>query len=130
MILFLGGIKGGDILDIILDSILNTVKKLLGIDVDDTSFDDDVIILINSSMLSLSQMGIGPANGFIVTSSIDKWTDYISDNTINLEGVKTYLYLKVKLTFDPPTNSTVIEAMKKTLEELEWRMMLSVESKN
>lgn len=130
MILFLGGIKGGDILDIILDSILNTVKKLLGIDVDDTSFDDDVIILINSSMLSLSQMGIGPVNGFIVTSSVDKWTDYISDNTINLEGVKTYLYLKVKLTFDPPTNSTVIEAMKKTLEELEWRMMLSVESKN
>lgn len=130
MILFLGDIKGGDILDIILDSILNTVKKLLGIDVDDTSFDDDIIILINSSMLSLSQMGIGPVNGFIVTSSVDKWTDYISDNTINLEGVKTYLYLKVKLTFDPPTNSTVIEAMKKTLEELEWRMMLSVESKN
>lgn len=117
-------------MDIILDSILNTIKKLLGIDVDDTSFDDDIIILINSSMLSLSQMGIGPPNGFIVTSSVDKWTDYISDNIINLEGVKTYLYLKVKLTFDPPTNSTVIEAMKKTIEELEWRMMLSVESKS
>lgn len=112
-----------------MDSILNNTKKLLGIDSADDSFDTDITILINSSILSLSQMGIGPANGFIVTSANDKWTDWIN-TTINLEGVKTYIYLKTKLTFDPPTNSTVIESINKTLSELEWRMMLGVETNN
>ena len=113
-----------------MDSILNNIKKLLGIDIDDESFDPDVTTLINSTIPSLSQMGIGPPNGFIVTTKDDKWTDWINDKTINLEGVKTYLFLKVKLIFDPPTNSTVIEAFNKNLAELEWRMMLAVETNN
>ena len=96
-----------------MDSILNTIKKLLGIDSDDNSFDIDIMAIVNSIIPSLSQMGIGPKNGFIIMSSDDKWIDYIEDNTINLEGVKTYLYLKTKLIFDPPINSTVIESFNK-----------------
>lgn len=122
----LGNAKGGDI----MDSILNNVKKLLGIDSDDDSFDVDVMTIINSTILSLAQMGIGPSNGFIVTSIENEWTDWIVTPTINLEGIKTYLYLKTKLIFDPPTNSTVIEAFNKSLSELEWRMMLAVETNN
>lgn len=113
-----------------MDSILNNVKKLLGIDSEDDSFDVDVMTMINSTIPSLAQMGIGPSNGYMVTSADDKWTDWITTNTINLQGVKTYLYLKIKLIFDPPTNSTVVEAFNKNLNELEWRMMLAVETNN
>lgn len=113
-----------------MDSILNNIKKLLGIDSDDDSFDPDVMAMINSTIPALAQMGIGPVNGFIVTSADNKWIDWLVDPTINLEGVKTYLYLKTKLIFDPPTNSTVIDAFNKNLQELEWRMMLAVETNN
>lgn len=113
-----------------LDSILTTIKKLLGIDEEDVSFDTDVMIHINSVIPNLSQMGIGPKNGFIVTSKDQKWSDYIGSSVINLEGVKTYLYLKIKLIFDPPTNSTTIDAINKNISELEWRMMLAVETNN
>lgn len=126
MIPVLGNAKGGDI----MDSILNNVKKLLGIDSEDDSFDIDVMTMINSTIPSLAQIGIGPSNGYIVTSADDKWTDWITTNDINLQGVKTYLYLKIKLIFDPPTNSTVVEAFNKNLNELEWRMMLAVETNN
>jgi hypothetical protein len=113
-----------------MDSILNNTKKLLGIDVTDDSFDTDITTIINSTIFSLSQMGIGPVTGFVVTSIDDTWTDWINTTTINLEGIKTYLYLKTKLIFDPPPNSTVIEAFNNNLSELEWRMMLAVETNN
>ena len=113
-----------------MDSILNTIKKMLGIDSDDTDFDVDIMIHINSITPNLSQMGIGPTNGYIVTSSEQLWSDYIDSSIINLEGVKTYIYLKTKLIFDPPTNSTTIEAINKNLSELEWRMMLAIETNN
>lgn len=113
-----------------MESILNTIKKLLGIDSDDDSFDVDIMAIVNSIIPVLSQMGVGPKNGFIITSTEDKWEDYIKDSDINLEGVKTYLYLRTKLIFDPPSNSTVIESFNKSISELEWRMMLAVETKN
>ena len=125
MILVLGNAKGGDA----VDSILNTIKKLLGIDSENDSFDIDIMVIINSIIPSLSQIGVGPANGFIVKSSEDKWLDYIN-NTINLESVKTYIYLRTKLIFDPPGNSTLIESLNKNISELEWRMMLAVETNN
>ena len=118
--------KGGDI----IESILDTTKKLLGLDSDDTSFDVDIIVIINSIIPALSQMGIGPINGFIVMTKDDKWSDYIKESITNLEGVKAYLFLKTKLIFDPPTNATVIDAINKSLNELEWRMMLAVETNN
>jgi len=112
-----------------MDSILDTIKKMLGIDKEDVSFDTDIMVILNSSILSLSQIGVGPANGFVITSAADNWTDYIT-GTINLEGAKTYLYLKSKLIFDPPTNSNIIEAIDNTMSELEWRMMLAIETNN
>lgn len=122
----LGSVKGGGT----IDSILNTIKKLLGIDSTDDSFDMDIIVYINSIIPILSQMGVGPKNGFIVTSSVETWSDYIGSSLINLEGVKSYIYLRTKLLFDPPTNSTTIDAFNKTISELEWRMMLAVETNN
>ncbi len=112
-----------------MESILNTIKKLLGIDSEDDSFDNDLIAIINTVIPILSQMNIGPPNGFILTSPADKWSDYL-DSEINLEGVKTYIYLKTKLIFDPPSTSIVVESINNTLKELEWRMMLAVETNN
>ena len=113
-----------------MDSILDTIKKMLGIDPEDISFDTDIKVHINTTMLSISQMGIGPPNGFIVTSKDNVWNDFLGSSAMNLEGVKSYIYLKIKLIFDPPQSSTVIEAFNKSISELEFRMMLAVETNN
>lgn len=113
-----------------MDSILSSIKKLLGLDVEDTSFDIDVMMAINTIIPVLSQMGVGPSNGFIVTSSLNTWNDYITDDSINLQGIKTYIYLRTKMIFDPPTNAAVITAINNNIKELEWRMMLAVETNN
>lgn len=105
-------------------SILEDIKKMLG--VVDNNFDTDIIIHINSTFMILNQLGIGPLDGFSISDSNKKWIDYIPDKT-NLDGIKTYIYLKVKLIFDPPINSTVIESINKTITELEWRLNLNVE---
>lgn len=111
-----------------MDSILNTIKKLLGVDMDDDSFDADIIVNINSAIFSLSQIGIIPNSSFIVTSASQNWSDYISDNSVNLECIKTYIYLKTKMIFDPPTNSTTTESFNNSIKELEWRIRLATES--
>ena len=113
-----------------MESILDTIKQLLGIPTDDDSFDTDVKVNINAAIFTLSQIGIGPSNGYIVTSNTQMWNDYIGASLINLEGVKNYIYLKTKLVFDPPTNSTTIQAINDNLKELEWRMQLAVETNN
>ena len=113
-----------------MESILDTIKQLLGIPTDDDSFDIDIKTHINTSTMILAQIAIGPKNGFTVTSKDQLWTDYIDRSTINLEGVKQYIYLKTKIIFDPPTNSTTIDAINKSLSELEWRMQLAVETNN
>ena len=113
-----------------MESILDTIKKMLGIDAEDDSFDDDIITLINPIIYALAQMGIGPSTGFIVVDKNNTWTEYIGSIPFNLEGVKTYIYLKTKLIFDPPTNTTTIDAMTRSAQELEWRMMLEVETNN
>ena len=113
-----------------MESILDTIKQLLGIPIDDDSFDTDIKVYINTVTPNLAQMGIGPVNGFIVTSKDQLWSEYINSDIINLEGVKQYIYLKVKLIFDPPTNSSTIQAINDSIKELEWRMMLAVETNN
>ena len=113
-----------------MESILGTIKKMLGIDDDDISFDVDIITLINPIIYALAQMGIGPSTGFIVVDKNNTWTEYIGSIPLNLEGVKTYIYLKTKLIFDPPTNTTTREALNRNTQELEWRMMLEVETNN
>lgn len=104
-----------------MDSILTSIKKLLGIYEEDTSFDVDIIMHINTVFMILRQMGIGPSDGFSITGSYEIWEDYLDDISL-IESVKTYVALKVRLIFDPPASSAIIEAMNRTISELEWRL--------
>ena len=104
-----------------MESILNSIKKLLGIHEDDTSFDVDIIMHINTVIMILRQIGIGPAGGFTVSDVYTTWNEYLSDSSL-IESVKTYIALKVRLIFDPPASSTVTEAFNRTITELEWRL--------
>ena len=108
------------------DSILTTIKKLLGIAEDDTSYDTDVMININMALNVLFQLGVGPETGFSITGNTETWSDYISDMS-KLEMIKTYIYLKVKLIFDPPQSSRVIESIENQIKELEWRANVQVD---
>ena len=112
-----------------MESILTSIKKLLGIAEEYTHFDEDLIMHINSVLTILTQMGIGPSTGYIITSKDDTWDEFI-DNKIYLEAVKTYIHLKVKLVFDPPLSSAVTEAMNKMITELEWRLYAAAETKS
>ena len=119
-----GGIKGGMRMN---DSILTSIKKLLGITEEYEHFDQDIIIHINSVFMILNQLGVGPSNGFSITDKTDVWSDFISEG-VNIESVKSYMYLKVKLLFDPPTTSAVMESMNSMICELEFRLIASVVS--
>lgn len=107
--------------------ILTNIKKLLGITKEDTSFDTDVLININSAFTTLRQLGIGPSEGFRITGYDEEWDEFISDDEM-LDSVKTYIYLKVKLVFDPPLNASLLESFERQIKELEWRLNVSVES--
>ena len=104
-----------------MESILTTTKKLLGIEEDYTHFDTEIILNINSALFVLNQLGVGPPEGFVITGNADTWTDFLSDRTY-LEAVKTYVYLKVRLTFDPPQMGYLVDAITKQISELEWRI--------
>ena len=119
-----GGIKGGMRMN---DSILTSIKKLLGITEEYEHFDQDIIIHINSVFMILNQLGVGPSNGFSITDKTAVWSDFISEGT-NLESVKSYIYLKVRLLFDPPTTSAVMESMNRMISDLEFRLNVSAES--
>ena len=113
---------------ILLNSVLNTTKKLLGLDADDDSFDSDICIGINSAILTLSQLGLEGKEGFIVTNEEQKWSDYLDDNNL-LPMVQQYIHLKTKMSFDPPQNSIVCENLKQIITELEWRIRMVSENK-
>lgn len=113
-----------------MDSILNSIKKLLGSYEDDTDFDIDLIININTALAILTQLGVGPSEGFSITGSTETWSDFIDLSMASMEQVKLYVYLRVKLIFDPPMSSTVIEAYKRQMDELEWRLLHAVEIQN
>jgi hypothetical protein len=108
------------------DSILETVKHMLGSDTDD-HFDSDIIVLINSAFDTLHQLGFGPKKGFTISDSSTTWADY-SDDIVGLQLVKNYIYLKVKVIFDPPSSSYVLESYNKSIAELEWRINVQAES--
>lgn len=110
-----------------MDSILTSIKKLLGIDEDYEQFDVDLIMHINSVMAILTQLGVGPENGFSIHSKDDVWSDFLSDSP-RLGFVKSYVNLKVRLLFDPPTGSALIEAIDRQIGELEWRILAEAES--
>lgn len=109
-----------------MDSILTSIKKLLGITEEYTHFDTDLIIHINSVFATLTQLGVGPSEGFVIVDKNDNWEQFTDDNIL-IESVKSYVYLKVKLLFDPPTSSAVIESYKQMINEFEWRLNVAAE---
>lgn len=109
-----------------MESILTSIKKLLGITKEYEHFDDDLIMHINSVFLILTQLGVGPKEGFVIEDDIAEWTDFIGDPT-QLQAVKSYIFLKVQLLFDPPLSSAVLEAKNRMIAELEWRLRLAAE---
>ena len=103
------------------ESILNSVKELIGITKDYEAFDSILIMHINSVFMILTQMGVGPADGFSIKDKTAKWADFISEDE-KLEGVKSYVALKVKILFDPPSGASVLDCTNKMIQELEWRL--------
>lgn len=109
-----------------MESILTSIKKLLGIEADYEHFDADLIMHINSVFMILTQLGVGPAEGFSITDEDAIWSDFIQDKK-TIESVKSYMYMKVKLLFDPPLSSAVIESMTRLISEFEWRLNVAVD---
>lgn len=110
-----------------MDSILTSIKKLLGIAEEDDHFDPDIIMHINSVFMILTQMGVGPSTGFSIEDEMTTWSDF-ADNMIQIEAIKSYIAMKVRLMFDPPTNSSHITAMNSSITELEWRLNMAVDN--
>lgn len=111
-----------------MDSILTSIKKLLGIAEDYSQFDDDIIMHINTAFLNLTQLGVGPVEGFFIEDDATDWGKFVNlEDSAQLHAIKTYIYLKVKLLFDPPLSSAVIESINRTIAELEWRLNAAVE---
>lgn len=109
-----------------MDSILTAIKKLLGIEEDYTHFDADIILNINSVLMVLNQLGIGPETGLYITDKDETWSSLLGERK-DLEAVKTYVYLKVRMMFDPPTNSFLVDATERQLTEFEWRLRAQAE---
>ena len=112
-----------------MESILTSIKKLLGIGEEYEAFDNDIVMYINSVFPMLAQLGIGPKEGFIITDESTTWNEYLNGNKM-LETVKMYICLKVKLLFDPPASGTIVEVIKETIKELEWRINVEYETPN
>ena len=112
-----------------MESILIDVKKDLGIDKDDKSFDLDIIRRINSILSTLRQLGVGPKDGYRITNEYDTWDKLLQGRT-DIEDVKDYVYMRVRLRFDPPTSSTLLAALKEEIKEVEWRLNVQVETPN
>lgn len=109
-----------------MDSILLSIKKLLGIEQEYGHFDPDIIMHINAAFSVLTQLGVGPVNGFFIEGPDARWFDFLGSDP-RLDFVKTYIYLKVKVGFDPPSSSAVMESINRQISELEWRMNVAVE---
>lgn len=111
------------------ESILKSTKKLLGVAEDYSAFDMDIIININSAFSTLLQLGLGPSDGFYITGDMETWSDFIPDEQQNkFLDVCQYVYLSVKIIFDPPTSSSVLDAYQKRLDELTWRLNVMEET--
>lgn len=110
-----------------MESILTSIKKLLGIAEEYTHFDADLIIHINSVLSILTQIGVGPAEGFSIEDESSVWGDFVPEKS-KWELIKSYTYMKVKLLFDPPLNSAVIESANRIISELEWRIQVAADS--
>lgn len=111
-----------------MESILTSTKKLLGITEEYTHFDTDLIMHINTVLMILTQLGVGPASGYAIEGDDEEWTDFIPEaSMVQVQAVKSYVYLKVKLLFDPPLSSSAMEAINRQISELEWRLNVAVD---
>lgn len=108
------------------NSILETVKGSLPLSPEDDHFDQEIIIHINTALMTLTQLGIGPSGGVLIKGVEDTWTSII-EGALDLEMVKSYVILRVKLLFDPPSSSFVLESMKNQISEFEWRLNVQAE---
>lgn len=109
-----------------MESILNTIKKMLGIESDYDAFDVDIITNINSVFMTLNSLGVGPKEGFSISGADETWDQFTGD-TKKMNAVRSYVYLRVKLLFDPPTSSFVLESMKQQADEFGWRLHMYAE---
>lgn len=108
------------------DSILLTVKKMLGIAEEYHAFDLDIIMDINSAFLTLNQLGVGPIEPYQIKGDEETWKDFQGETVI--PGIQTYVYLKTRLLFDPPTNSFLVDNIQKRIDEFEWRLNIQIET--
>lgn len=106
------------------DSILDSVKKMLGIETDFTAFDDELIMYINGALMTLNQLGVG-VEGYTIEDSSSSWSEFLGSETTSLEAVKTAVYLRVKKVFDPPASSSTQQALDAVLQEYEWRLYVA-----
>lgn len=104
------------------ESILLTIKKLLHIPEDYNDFDHDILVHTNSAIATLHQLGVGPSEGYVVQDEENKWSEFQVQG-ITLQNVRTYIYLRVRLVFDPPTNAFLVSSMEKQVQELDFRLM-------
>ncbi len=109
------------------ESILLSVKALLGPDADYDVFDQDIVIFINSAIATLTQLGIGPSEGFEITGEEETWEDFLGGDMRRINSVKTYIFMKVRLAFDPPASSYVLSAYEDSCKEFEWRLNVAVD---
>ena len=109
------------------DSILLSIKKMLGLAEDYQIFDTDIVIHINSSIAILTQLGVGPGKGFRVVDETETWEDFLAEDIDLVAEVKDYIFLKVKMIFDPPSSSAVIDSMQRMINEYEWRLNVTVD---
>ena len=105
-----------------MESILTSVKKMLGIVEEYKHFDADLIMHINSVFSIITQLGVGPSEGFSITDDTAVWTDFLPEADKDFSLVKSYMHLKVKLIFDPPASSAILESMNRMINEFEWRL--------
>jgi hypothetical protein len=111
-------------------SILNSVKKILGLQSTDTPFDEMVLTHINTAFSTLYQLGVGPSGGFAIEDDTLTWDDFITGDISIVNACKTYIYLRVRLLFDPPPTSFALASMKEQLTEYEWRISVLREEAN
>lgn len=110
-----------------MDSILTSTKFLAGLHEGYEDYDPAIIIFINSTFSFLCQLGVGPEKGFKISDSSDKWSSYLPEGDNRLEMVREYMYLKIKVIFDPPTISSVLTAFENRIKELEFRIPVGVD---
>jgi len=112
-----------------MESILTSIKEALGIAAEHTYFDNIIKMHINTVFMELHQIGVGPSEGFAIEDATELWSDFIpSTDTVRFEGVKSYMVLKVRLLFDPPNNSAVIESINRQIERIEWRLNVNADA--